>query len=123
MQHAGKLDTARPRQRAVKEHVGIGGEGSKTGTKLRPTTAQGWRAREQPGHVAQPRHDPAGGLGIVPGDVVPNCSQILAGLRGNDEPRHILALRFVVQKPREDALALEAFAAIELIDTDGDRVP
>jgi len=59
MKHAGELDAGRPLEGTIEEHIAIRDERSKIATEFRPTATQGWRAREQPRHVAKSRHDPA----------------------------------------------------------------
>src|SRR5262245_49849512 len=106
----------------IEEHIAVRDERAEITTQLRPAPTQGERACEQPCQVPQPRHDTAGRLGVVPGDVVPNSPQVSAGFRRNDEPGHLLALR-LVQELGEHALAIKALATLELVEANSDGTP
>ena len=52
--------------------------------------------------------------------MVPDLSKVLPRLRSEDEAGHPLALPIFVQQLGENPLAVETFAAIELVDADRD---
>src|SRR5919106_3316379 len=120
MQHADDLDTGRSPEGAVEKHVAIGDEGADLGAKFRPEAADGRGAREQARHVSQSRHDPARSPGIVLGDMVTDLLKVVVRLGSQNEAGHTLWLPIFVQQFGENPLAIEPFAAIELVDANGD---
>jgi len=120
VKHADELDAGRSPQGTVEKQGAIGDERADISAKLRPVAAHGRSAREDARHVPQSRHDPASGLGIVPGDMVPDLLKVLPRLRSEDEAGHPLGLPIFVQQLGENPLAVEPFTAIELVDADRD---
>ena len=122
VEDADELDTDRSGEGAIEKHVTIGHERADTSANFRPRTADSRSTREHARHVAHSHHEPSGCLPIVLSDVVADCLKIVLRRGRDDKSRHAprLALSPLVQQFGENALAVQTFAAIELVEANRD---
>ena len=122
VEDADELDTDRSGEGAIEKHVTIDHERADTSANFRPRTADSRSTREHARHVAHSHHEPSGCLPIVLGDVVADCLKIVLRLGRDDKSRHAprLALSALSNSFGEHALAVQTFAAIELVEANRD---